>query len=427
MPQTQVKKTLVIPGEKGREVWPSNDAYVAAEGTEMIGVCGQAQTTREPGPVGSEEEWFRSGRPVLVQVRRSDDNGLTWQFDEKPFWELTPELEDGPYGYVYKSINGHVLDPKRDALIRFTYCYYVCGPAYYGAGSPQHYQSRIFYQVSRDRGRSWTQPHQVVCEGNRNDKGDRYFWLQWAPGVVWGENAAGFDQPSTLWLPDDTLLVGFYRLKPKGSGGVSSAAMRVAWMDGPSDTLTFEINEYMDLPAEVSSEGVAEPSFVLLDSGEVLATTRSSGNEETGAFARVYAFTSRDGGRTWGEPFELKFDEGQSLNVPTSMSKTLRCSKNGRIYWLGNMLDEPAFGYAPRNKLVAIEIAQNPPRFVRDSVTVIDQSPLGEGQKRFSNFVLYEDRVTGNPIVLLGEHQATEAWDDPEFVSNGYRYEIQVE
>ena len=44
-----------------------------------------------------------------------------------------------------------------------------------------------------------------------------------------------------------------------------------------------------------------------------------------------------------------------------------------------------------------------------------------------SNFSLYEDRVSGNPIVIMGEQQATEAWSDPTFISNGYRYEICVD
>jgi len=183
----------------------------------------------------------------------------------------------------------------------------------------------------------------------------------------------------------------------------------------------------MELPREISQEGVAEPSFALLDDGNVLATTRASGNESAGNYARVYAFTSSDGGKNWEEPFELKFDDGSSLNVPTSMSKIINCSKNGKIFWFGNMLDEPAFGYAPRNKFVVIEIAQDPIRFVKDSVTVVDESPLGEGQMRYSNFMLYEDRKSKNPVILMGEHQATEAWSDPTFVSNAYRYEIHVD
>jgi len=76
---------------------------------------------------------------------------------------------------------------------------------------------------------------------------------------------------------------------------------------------------------------------------------------------------------------------------------------------------------------VAIEIAQNPVRFVKNSLTVVDESPLGEGQKRYSNFGLYEDRSSGKPVVIMGEHQAREAWTDPDFVSNAYRYEIHAD
>jgi hypothetical protein len=392
----------------------------------MIGVCGLAEETREAGQVGSEEEWFQSGRPVRVDVRRSQDNGLTWTHDRKPFWKLTPRLEDRPYGYVFKSVVGHVLDPRRDALIRFTYCYYACGPLYYGGGSPSQHQCRLFYEVSRDGARTWTAPRPVVCEGLRDNRGGKYYWLEWAPGVVWGRNFAGFDQPSTLWLADGTLLVSLYKTALGTADHSQAAALRTRWKEDGADILSFQIASYMDLPAEVSSEGVGEAAFALLDNGEVLATTRTSGNKATGHYARVYAFTSPDGGRTWGAPFEIKLDDGTSLNVPTSMSKILRCSKNGRIYWFGNMLDAPAWGYAPRNRFVAIEIAQNPVRFVKDSVTVVDQSPLGRGQMRYSNFVLYEDRFSRNPIVLMGEHMATEAWSDPAFVSNAYRYELEV-
>lgn len=423
----EVTKTKVIEGVTGRELWPSNDAYVRGTGSDMIGVCGASAETYEPGQIGSEKEWFKSGRPTRIVIRRSSDNGLTWNLDETPFWELTPELEDPPYGYVFKGVVGHILDPRRDALIRFTYCYYVCGPLYYGGGSPQHLQTRLFYAVSRDGARTWTAPRPVVCDGLRDTQGGKYYWMDWAPGVVWGRNRGGFDQPSTLWVPDGTLLVSFYKTALGTAAHDQAAALRARWKDAASDILSFQIDSYMDLPHEVSSEGVGEAAFALLDSGHVLATTRTSGNKSVGSYARVYAFTSADGGRTWSAPFEIKFDDGTSLNVPTSMSKILRCSKNGRLYWCGNMLDEPAIGYAPRNKFVVIEIAQNPVRFVKESLTVVDESPIGEGQKRYSNFSLYEDRVSGNPIVIMGEQQATEAWSDPTFISNGYRYEICVD
>jgi hypothetical protein len=424
----RVTKTQVLNGTRDQELWPSNDAYVRAAGAEMIGVCGMAQYTHEPGQVGCREEWFKSGRPVLVNVRRSRDNGLTWTFDRQPFWALTPEVEDRPYGYVFRSVVGHVLDERQDALIRFILSYYVFGPQYYEAGSPANFQNRLFYAVSRDAGRTWTAPRQVVCEGLRDQQGGKYFWLQWAPGVVWGRNNGGFDQPSTLWLPDGTLLVGFAkRALESAADHQHAAALRAQWKEGAADTLVFTIDSYMDLADEVSSNGVCEAAFARLVNGHVLATTRTSGNQRTGSYARIYAFTSADGGRTWSAPFEITFDDGSSLDVPTSMSKILRCSKNGRIYWFGNMLDAPAWGYAPRNKFVAIEIAQNPVRFVKDSVTVVDQSPLGKGQMRYSNFVLYEDRFSRNPIVLMGEHMANEAWSDPGFISNGYRYELDVQ
>jgi len=423
-----VNKKMVIPGTPGVGMWLGNDTYVDADSGELIGVIGTSEATTEQGAVASGLETFHSSRGLSSGLRRSRDNGLTWEIVES-FWRLTPETDDKVYGYIQNSLCGIVRDDRQGALVRFIDTRVNFGPAFFGGGSPTYRHNRIFYQVSRDRGVTWTDPRQLVCEGDRNDKGDKYYWLDYAPGVVWGETFLQFDQPSIVYLDDGSFLLGAYRIVKHGEHRPDEAlAIRVRWKTGEKDVLSFEIGDTISISPEISPKGVSEPALMRLRDGRVVAVLRSSGSEENDTWARRLYAVSEDDGRTWGTIEELLYDDGTTIIVPESISRLIRSTTTGKVYWIGNIIDEHVRGCAPRNKLQIAEFDEKNITLVKDTVTIIDESPRGEGERNFSNFVLYEDRFSRDIIVLMTPGFIGGEWMKEGDIDaiNGYRYEITV-
>jgi hypothetical protein len=109
------------------------------------------------------------------------------------------------------------------------------------------------------------------------------------------------------------------------------------------------------------------------------------------------------------------------------MSHVIRSPRTDKVYWLGNVCTAPARTCAPRNRLVIAELDQRKPAVRRDTVTTIDESPLGGVKEmKYSNYVLYVDRFSRNLIVVMSEMAAVGEQAAPDHVSNGYRYEIEA-
>ena len=423
-----VTKSKVISGTPGVGMWLSNDTYTDADGKDLIGVFATSETTTERGAVGSGFETFRSVRTVLSGQRRSRDNGLTWEVEE-PFWHLTPETDNKVFGYIQNTICGLVRDDRQNALIRFIDSRLNFAPLYFGGGSPTYRHSRIFYQISRDLGVTWTDPHQLVCEGARNEKGDNCFWLDYAPGIIWGETFMQFDQPSIVNLDDGSFLLGAYRIMKRGEYLTDDAlALRVQWKPGEENILSFEAGEPISISPEISPKGISEPALMKLRDGRLIAVLRSSGSEKSNTWAKRFYALSDDDGRTWGPIQELCYEDGTTIIVPESISRLIRSIKTGKVYWIGNIIDEPVRGCAPRNKIQIAEFDEEKMALVKDSVTIIDESPRGKGERNFSNFVLYEDRFSRDIIVLMTPGFIGGEWmreGDIDTI-DGYRYEITV-
>jgi len=417
MSNIRVERSMILEGEPGQSMWLSDDTYARAHGTDMVGVTGAGMKTSEDGQVGSTTEHFESARPVFSAMRRSSDNGRTWTVDE-PFWRLTPEMAASPYGCIENSIWGLVLDERRDVLIRFINSTFNFGPGYFGGGSPTIRNNRMFYDVSHDGGQTWGTMRPMVCDGYRDPEGNgKYYWMDWATGVQWGSGVARIEQPSKLWLGDGSFIVGFYRIGLDACG--EWAALRVRWQDETQDLLSFEPPVFNGIGKEISTKGIGEPNFVRLNNNRLMVVLRCAGNPATETYARRYYALSEDAGRSWTPPTELKYEDGERINVPESISRFVRSSRTGKVYWVGNIIDEPAYECSPRNKIQIAELDESGPAIVRDSVTIIDQAPIESGIS-FSNFGFYEERETGRLIVVLPW------WVKDGDRSNGYRYEIEV-
>ena len=70
-----------------------------------------------------------------------------------------------------------------------------------------------------------------------------------------------------------------------------------------------------------------------LTNGDVLTIMRAS---PPGTLSKFYCVSS-DGGRSWSKPQALTFDNGEPLLSPSAISRFIRSTRNGKLYWIGNM------------------------------------------------------------------------------------------
>ena len=154
-----------------------------------------------------------------------------------------------------------------------------------------------------------------------------------------------------------------------------------------------------------SSRGIDEPTIVELNSGRILVVFRGSNLMSDSWNTRIAPGTpghkwycySDDGGKTFTDPVPWHFDNGEVIYSSASYSLFLRASKNGKLYWVGNITDHQAYNNYPRYPLQLVEVDETYGTAKRDTLTVIDTRREGESEfLQLSNFVLLDDRETGD-------------------------------
>lgn len=172
------------------------------------------------------------------------------------------------------------------------------------------------------------------------------------------------------------------------------------------------------IAARRSSRGLLEPDAAVLADGAVLVIARGSHTATTPG--RKWVVLSRDGGRTLGPVDELRDDDGGRFDSPSSIHRLLRSSRNGRLYWLANIVPEPPAGNGPRYPLFLAEIDEATAAVRRASLVRVDDRGPGDGEGlQLSNFAFVEDPETGRFEIYL-----TRLGQDPARPERGsvYRY-----
>jgi hypothetical protein len=144
---------------------------------------------------------------------------------------------------------------------------------------------------------------------------------------------------------------------------------------------------------EISSRGLLEPDVAYLKNGHLLVVMRGSDTPTTPG--RKWMTVSTDGGRTLSPVEELRYDDGTSFYSPSSIHTFIRSRRNGCLYWLANIVEEPPEGNSPRYPLYIAEVDEEKVAVRRDSLVVVDERKPGEPEKvQLSNFSVIEDRET---------------------------------
>ena len=371
--------------------------------------------------------------------RVSEDNGKTWKVTGDAQWEEKR-------GECTAERRGPVLhyDPNQKVLIEFV-TEQVYGPeGDYPGFTPnvdatplQSRTGRIFYHFSRDEGKSWAEYKQLIQAGSQFD--DKH----WAEGIYYEKNAASFDELLRVTqLRDGTLVIPVHLIYLDTDGKLVKHADRFGefiwpreacatfvgrWKKDGSD-IDWEMSNIVDPPAHVSA-GVCEPAVAEMENGNLMMLMRG-GTCAWESIPSVKLFTvSKDGGRSWGPPVPLTYPDGSFVYSPASCSNLFRCSKNGKVYAIANILPEPTRQSDPRYPLKIVEIDQDYFWALPETETVIaDREPRHSSGVRFSNWQRMEDQVTGNPVIYLTEAMIDTVIPstDGVLIPDAYRYEMVV-
>jgi len=375
--------TEVIPTKNDIAIFDINTTYVNQEKTHIL-----QQFCYLP----------RSDTFSTYFRRISQDNGNTWSIP-KVIYE--PKLtKEGTWRYTESAL---LYDEDADKVL-FFYNYALYKNE--GYSEDRDANLRIFYQISEDQGKTFSEPIQLIAEG--------YDPINWAPGVSYGKNCAlvSFCAPTKI-KGGIILPVAVTPMKDSGDAlGFSRAAcFSGEWQNGK---LKWTMSNVLKISPELSIRGLCEPTVAELKDDRLLMVMRGS---NPGGYGKVSAIPSRkwyalssDGGKNWSaltesNTAEVKpwgYNNGELFFSPASGSRLIRSSKNGVLYWIGNITSENPQGNLPRRPLVVAEVDESSGCIIKKSVrTVADQSINQSEHIQFSNFRVYEDFTSKEFVVVM--------------------------
>jgi hypothetical protein len=205
-----------------------------------------------------------------------------------------------------------------------------------------------------------------------------------------------------------------------GNRASSSAGQRKEY------SIEWERSQMVKIDPALSSRGLCEPAIAELADGSLLMVCRGSNTTITHMPGYKWRAISRDGGRRWSAPEPFTYERGENFFSPATGSRLIRHSRTGRLYWIGNITPANPDGNRPRYPLQIAEVDEAAQALRKATVRVIeDRQAQDSPLVQFSNFRVYEDRETGEFVLLLAriqERQRDERKTD--LTSPAYEYRI---
>ena len=216
-----------------------------------------------------------------------------------------------------------------------------------------------------------------------------------------------------IWFPFPNYFSPFYE----------SAVLIGEWSRG---VVKWELSEIITIDPNISCR-LCEPTVVELKDGRLSMVMRG----DNGAFPEKPGYkwysVSEDGGYTWTKPKPLKYTNGKPIFSPSSCSLLFRSWKTGKIYWIANILDKNPVGNRPRYPLQIVEIDEEKLAVKKETMLVIDDRKRGDSPLvQFSNFRYYQDRVTGDLVILMARY-GEKSGKENILRSPLYRYVIELD
>ncbi len=355
--------------------------------------------------------------------RRSEDNGRTWSEWVPVLKETLVEGQLTQEGGPSQRGTGPI-DPISGRLIKPVFQRILKGDPVIALSElwkgNRLFCDHGFYQLSADDGKTWGEAHQLKYEegpdfdsgnwGNEAFYRSNEMYIGRAITLKNGTVAISASVPILYRDEEDekypSVFPNTYR-----EGCVSGAICFIGKWNVKAEDYDWKESNRIFLPRKISSRGLVELDLSELKNGNLLLIMRGSnaGLDIVQSPGRKWFSVSRDGGLTWDNVKEMRYDTGEQFYSPASVSATIRSNKTGKLYWVGNITEVPAVANSPRFPLVIVEIDEKGPSFIKDTLTVIDdRNPEKDSEHlQLSNFSLLEDRETHNMeiyLTRLGEH-----------------------
>jgi hypothetical protein len=371
---------------------------------------------------------------IMELGRKSEDNGRTWgpwipiptqTQTEGRFTQSGGASQNGTgpldtvSGMLVKPVFQRIFQGKPEEALKSVW------------NGERLFWDHGYYQLSKDNGQTWGEAFQLKYEeGPDFDPKDwgKKDWL-WSNEMYIG-NAVALKNGTvlicaTVPVPykneeDEKYPVIFPNNYRKGS--VAGAMCFIGKWDKQKQNYSWKNSQKIFLPRKISSRGLVELDLSELKNGNLMMIMR--GNDTPVSPGRKWFSVSKDGGYTWTEIKDMRYDTGEQFYSPASIHKTIRSSKTGKLYWVGNITNEPPKGNRPRYPLQIIEVNEEGPSFIKKTLTVLDdRDPAKDSELvQFSNFALFENRETNEIemyLTRLGENKET--WN-----ASSYKYTIAL-
>ena len=372
-----------------------------------------------------------------IRTRTSADDGKTWSpwqlvhkewpsqgdctKEEFPLCNCYDPVSGKPIQMVFRRV---LLGDPRNALDQ----------AWKGE---QLYFDHGFYQLSADDGETWGSLRQFKYEDGPSFDPENWGNPEFlkSNNMTGGFNAIALSNGSIIYpavvpLPyqddEDDKVVGHIP-NLAGEGCVAGVLSFIGRWDSNRGDYEWTTPPPVFVPRRVSTYGLCEPAIAELINGDLLLEMRGSNwkMDPNVIPGRKWMSISQDGGRTWSEVTDLRYDTGEQFYAPSTFARMIRSSKTGKLYWVGNICDSSPEGNLPRYPLYLAEIDETILALKRDTLTVIDdRDPERDSEAlQLSNFSLLENRETHELELYLTRYGENGSGDDI-WTANAYRYTL---
>ena len=417
-----------------REIYLANKQPGKAPITSM-GYIGKGLQREEIRSFMQSSDWNEA-----VLRRTSEDNGRTWSD-----WKSVTKQGETQGEYTMSgeaSQSGTVVyDPLSGKLIKLAFQRIF-------KGTPQVALREIwkgkrlfwdhgYYRLSFDDGKTWGELRQFKYEEgpvfNPSNWGNPEFLTtneMYIGSIAALKNGNIIVSATIPVLYDDAEDLKYPSIFPNNyrEGCVAGAICFIGRWNSKKMDYDWKKSNTVFLPRRISSRGLVELDLSELENGNLLLIMRgsNSGLDVSKSPGRKWFSVSKDGGLTWSDVQDMRFDNGEQFYSPASISKTIRSSKTGKLYWVGNITEVPVDGNSPRYPLQIVEIDEQVPSFKKETLTVIDDRDPEKDSEflQLSNFSLFENRESKNMEIYLtriGENGG----GDEIWTANCYKYMLE--
>ena len=400
-PICQVKKEIYVPSPEPRVGTSVSMQYI-----------GRGLQREEIRSLIRSSDWSDT-----VRRRTSKNNGRDWSDWELVYKQAPKQGEFTQSGGESQRGTGP-YDPVSDRLIKSVFQRII-------KGDPQVAMKELwsgnrlfcdhgFYQLSSDDGRTWGKAIQLKYEDGptfdpKNWGDSEYFrtnemYIGRAAALSNGTVIISATIPIEYRDEEDEKVKSVFPNTYK-EGCVAGAVCFVGRWNKSHLEYDWTTSNSIFLPRQKSTRGLVELDISELIGGNLLLIMRGSniGLDPLKCPGRKWFSVSRDGGLNWSDVKDIHYDTGEQLYSPASISKTIRSTKTGKLYWIGNIPNVPPDGNSPRYPLQIVEIDEAGPSFKKDTVTMIDDRDPEQDSKhlQLSNFSLLENRETNELEIYL--------------------------